>query len=249
MPIVTEAVRNALVFRDDTYPHRWYDAIGAGVIKYCNHFVYWAVDDTTHDPTEWTNTIVEVGAAPESMANLTDIAGGALLISTSDLAGDGYSMQLGHASTGAGECVLLSAGHPCYFGIRFAINDVSETGFLAGLCSTDTALLAGIAGDGGVYFRSTNAVSTVSFVTEAATVEGDTIVATLLDDVYMTLEYLYDGAVVYAYVNGQLMASTARTDASFPGAAELRLSIEFLTNEAVADTCTVDWIRFIHIRD
>jgi hypothetical protein len=248
MPIVTQEFRNALVFRDDTYPHRWYDAIGAGVIKYINHFVYWPVDDTTHDPTEWTNTIVEAGGGGDSTANLTDLAGGALLITTDNQAADGYSMQLGHASTGAGECVLLSAGHPCYFGIRFAINDVSETGFLAGLCTTDVAMLAGIA-NGGVYFRSTNAVSTVSFVTEAATVEGDTVVGTLLDDVYTTLEWLYDGAVVYAYVNGQLMASTARTDVSFPGATELRLSIEFLTNEATADTCTIDWVHFIHIRD
>ena len=247
MPIVTQEVRNALVFRDDSYPHRWYDAIGSGVIKYVNNFVYWSVDDTTHDPAEWTNTIVEAGAG-DSTANLTDLTGGALLITTAAQAADGYSMQLGHASTGAGECVQLDYGMPCYFGIRFAINDVSETGFLAGMCSTDTALLAGIAGDGGVYFRSTNAVSTVSFVTENATVEGDTIIATLLDDVYMTLEWYYDGSVVYAYVNGQLMASTARTDASFPTGA-LRLSIEFIVNEGAADTCVIDWVHFIHIRD
>ncbi len=249
MPIETVEVRNALVFRDQTYPHRWYDAIGAGVIKYLQHFVYWAVDDTTHDPTEWTNTIVEAGGGGDSTANLTDAAGGALLITTDNQAADGYSMQLGHAATGAGECVMFSAGHPVYFGIKFNINDVDQTGFLAGLCSTDTALLAAIAGDGGIYFRSTNAVSTVSFVTENATVEGDTVVATLLDSTDIVLEYLYDGAKVDAYVNGVLVASTARTDASFPGAANLRLSIEYLTNEATADTCQIDWVRFIHIRD
>lgn len=249
MPIETTEVRNALVFRDQTYPHRWYDAIGSGVIKYHNHFVHWPVDDTTHDPTEWTNTIVETGAAPDSLANLTDYAGGALLISTSDLDNDGYKMQLGHASTGAGECVLLDYGHPCYFGIRFAIASVAQCDILVGLASTDTTCLDGIAGDGGVYFRKTDGLATVQFVTESATVEGSTTVSTLLDGVYQTLEFLYDGSVVYAYLNGVLASSTARTDATFPGAAELRLTLEFLTGENVVHTLQVDWIRFIHIRD
>jgi hypothetical protein len=246
MPIETAEFRNALVFRDQTYPHRWYDAIGAGVIKYLQPFVNWPVDDTTHDPTEFTNTIVEAGAG-DSTADLTDLAGGALLITTAANENDGYKMQLGHAASGAGECVLLSAGHPCYFGIKFQINDVDQTDILAGLCVTDTTCLDGVSD--GVYFQSIDETAVVNFVTEAATVEGATAVATLLDATDITLEFLYDGAVVYAYVNGVQMSSTARTDATFPGATEMRLTLEFLTGEAVADTCQVDWIRFIHIRD
>jgi hypothetical protein len=237
-------VQSALVFRDSEYKHRWYDAIGPGVVKYLQEFVHWPVDDTTHDPSpEWTMAITEAGGT--TLTNLTDLEGGALLITCAGNEDDGIQMQLGHASTGVGENIALLPGQACYFGIEFALNDVTDTDSLFGVCVTDTDCLGAVTD--GMYFRNIDASAVLNFVTEKDSVESETAVATMVDATYITAEFLFDGETVRAYINGGEITSTANSATSFPDNELLRLTLEFLSGEAVANTCTIKWLRLIHL--
>jgi hypothetical protein len=64
----------------------------------------------------------------------------------------------------------------------------------------------------------------------------------------VTLEFFYWGSNVYAYVDGTLMATIADSDVGFPNDELLRLTFEFLTGEAVANTCIIKRLRFIQIQ-
>lgn len=70
----------------------------------------------------------------------------------------------------------------------------------------------------------------------------------MTDATDVTLEFLYSGSNVYVYVDGTLTATLADSDTSFPNDELLRLSFEFLTGEAVANTATIKWLRFIQIQ-
>jgi hypothetical protein len=241
MTINQKTVNNALVFHDSALTHRWFDAFGEGVVKQLENFATIAVDDTTGYPAEWLTTVVEVGGTTTGV--ITDLAGGAFLITGAGNEDDGWSMQLGSA---AGESVLLDGNYPLYCGIKLAINDVDQTDFLFGVAVTDTAILGAVTD--GMYFRSVDESGIVYFVTEKNSIESTTGVVTMTDDLYVTLEFLFDGVTVRAYVDGIEITSTAAAGSTFPNDEEMRLSLEFLSGEAIANTCTVQWLRMVHVR-
>ena len=245
--VATKNIKSALAFydADQCGGNRLYDAIGPGIVKYMNEFSHLPVDDQTHDPSEFTVTVVEVGTG-NTTAVVTDLAGGALLITCADDDNDGYKMQLGHGHGGAGENVGLSGNYPTYFGIRFQGGDVTNSDFLFGLFVTDTTALDG--GTDGMYFRSVDASAVLYFVMEKDSLETVSAVDTLADDTWVTAEFYYDGSDVMAYINGTLEATISASDANFPNNELMRLTMEFLTGEDVANTCTIDWVRLIHIR-
>jgi len=245
--ITTKNLRSALAFYDPGAcgGNRLYDAIGPNIVKYLNEFSHMPVDDTTHDACEFTCTITEVGSG-DSTAVVTDLARGALLITTAANENDGYAMQLGHGHGGAGENVQFDGPFPTYFGIRFKINDVVDTDNLFGLCVTDTDCIGAVTD--GMYFRSVDASGNLFFVLEKDSVETASVVALMVNDTWMTAEFYYDGTDVMAYIDGNLQVSVDKTDIAFPNNEALRLTVEFLTGEAVANTCTIDWVRLIHIR-
>jgi len=238
-------INDSLVLADDVYTHRYFDAFGPRVSKYLFDGTHWPVDDTTHDPTEWTNTITE-GGAGDSTANLTDQAGGALLITTDNAENDGYAMQLGHASTGAGENVDLSGRNPLYVGFEFNINDVTQSDIFFGVAVTDTDCLGAVTD--GLYFRKVDGSAVLWFVAEKDSAENAVAVATLANGTYITAEYLFDGETVRAYINGTEVTSLTTASVNFPNDELMRLTLEFLTGEAAAKICTVRWMRMVHIR-
>ena len=78
--VATKNVRNALVYYDNAAAtisggNRWYDAIGPGVTKYIYDGSVLAADDSTTDPVEFVNTVVEVGAGVNTCVQ-DDVAGG-----------------------------------------------------------------------------------------------------------------------------------------------------------------------------
>ena len=239
MTIKTKTVNNALVYYDNDYPHRWYDAYGPGVAKHIEDFVSLPADDQTTIPTEWNATLVGT-----SSAVVGDVEGGALTITTGATATDGWSMQLGKA---AGESVYLQPAMPCYVGVTFQASDVTDTGILIGLAVTDTAVLSGVAD--GMYFRSANGSAALNFVTEKNSVEAETAVATLVNATDITVEFLYDGYQVTPYARGGAFAATANTAATFPSDEILRLTVEFINGATGAETCTIKELRLIHLRD
>lgn len=242
MSVELHAVRNALVFRDDVHTHRWYDAFGEYVTKYIMNVAAVPTDDTTGMPTEWTNTLVNGSAFAH-----TDVAGGAVLLTTDNSTNDGIKLQLGDELAGNGENIDLSGRHPLYCGIEFALNDATQTDVLFGVSMTDTTVLD--AADTAMYFRKVDGSTTLYFVTEKDTVEATTACVTMADATYVKAEFLYDvDGYVYVYINDGLIATVADTIATFPNDELMRLTLEFLTGEDVANTCTVKSLRMIHIR-
>jgi hypothetical protein len=243
MTVELVTVGDSLVARSVEYPFRWYDAWGTHVVKYEMNTAGPPTDDTTGMPTEFTYTLVNA-----TTFAVTDVAGGAVLITADNAENDGMTIQLGDELAGAGESLSFALRYPTYFHITLQINDVDQTDFIAGVCITDTTLLGGMTD--GIYFRSVDESAVVNFVLEQDSAETVTAVNTMTDatDVVLEFSYLADGNV-YVYVNTALMATIADTDANFCNDELLRLSLEFLTGEAIANTCTVKRFGFIQIQD
>lgn len=224
-----------LVFYDNTQ-QRWLDAIGPDVTKFLLNTAYLPVDDTTGDPLGFTMTVVEAGAGGDSTAALSD---NTLLITTDNAENDGVNLQV------TGEAFDLAAGNYVYFGINFQINDADQTDFLAGLCITDTTLLGGMTD--GIYFESLDGSTDINFVLEKDSTEttSASAVGTLADATNVTLEFLFDGTNVDAWVDGTLQTRLATTN--LPDNEQLTPSIHFLTGETTANTMTVNWWRAIQI--
>lgn len=243
MAIEQVTIRDSLVMRDSLLTHRWYDAFGPNVAKYVTSFTSLPADNTTIDPTEWFATVVEVGGT--STAVVSDVLGGALTVTCAGNEDDGWSMQLGNANTG--EWCSFAAEYPTYFGICLQINDVDQTDFFAGVAVTDTAILGGVTDSLG--FRSVDETGLVNFLLEKDSVESITAVTTMTDATDVTLEFFYWGSNISAYVDGALVTTIADSDASFPDDMLMRLSFEFLSGEAVANTAQVRWLRLIQIQE
>jgi hypothetical protein len=216
---------------------RYVDAIGPDVIKYLNDFVSGPGIDTAFD-NDWTVTRVEAGAG-ESTVTLTDVGGGALLITTDAADNDGINMQqIGEAFNLAGSGIKL-----LYFGARFKISEATQSDFFIGLCDTDTDILAGA--NDSIGFRKVDGSTAVSFLTEKATVET-TVAAFTADTGFHIVEFIYNGVAgtLEAFVDGTSLGTVAVTN--LPDE-EQRVSIHFLTGEAVVKTMTVDWVNCIQI--
>lgn len=244
MTIGTVEVQRALVVRDNWYYWRWFYGAGHGVVQYLQDFTELDSDDTTGDATEWNLTITGV-----STHVVTDRPGGALLITTAGAADDGVNMQLGAA---AGESINLNGDHPLYLGTVFEINDVDQTDIFVGVGVTDGDWSGGITD--GMYFRSEDESADLYFVTEYDGGENATLVATLEDGVPIVAEYLYYnypevGPQVRVFINGAEVsaARTLATAATFPDDELMRLTVEFLTGENVANTCIMEVLNMIHI--
>lgn len=54
---------------------------------------------------------------------------------------------------------------------------------------------------------------------------------------------------MYVYIDGVLTATIADTDVRFPNDELLRLSLEVISGEAVANTCNIKWVRLIQIQE
>jgi hypothetical protein len=241
MSTETAEIRQATVYRSHEYPHRLYDAFGENVTKYITQFQSLPADDATTDPTEFVMTVVEVGGT--SSAVIGDVAGGALVITCAGNEDDGYSMQLGNANSG--EWVDFSTPGVCYFGIQFQVSDADQTEVFFGAAVTDTALLGGVTDS--ICFRTTDESAVLNFVLEQDSAETVTAVATLTDAADVTAEWYCDETNVTVYINGTQVAQVARTDTNFPDDELLRLSLEVLSGEAAANTCTIKWLRLIQI--
>ena len=241
MGVAFKNVNNAMVFYDEDYPHRCYEALGEGVVKYLQDFLTLASDDTTGDATEWELTITE--GAGNTTHVITDRAGGALLITTGTQENDGINMQLGAA---AGENILLDSFSPLYFGIRLALGDPTDSDFNVGVGVTDTETLGAWAD--AIYFRTVDASTAVDFVVENTNSETVIGAGALAAAGYVTLEFLFDGEDVTAYWNGQAVGSVNKSSPDFPDDQEMRVTIEFETGEGNANTMTIEWLKMIHVR-
>ena len=218
------------------HPMRIVDAIGSDVFKY--ELVSDTLGATTTDPRGWTTTVVEAGSGTtEWDANNT--AGRVGTITCAANENDGGSYQL------LGENIELTSDQDVYVGAKLKINDADQTDLFFGLAITDTALLGGVSD--AVYFESVDGSAVISTVTEKDSTETQNDLSnTISDDTDILLEFYFDGSSssVYFFIDG---TGVSTHTANIPDDEALRLSIEFLTGEATANTCDVQFMRVIQI--
>ena len=222
-------INGALLFHQG-HRHRIVDAIGDGVLFYDLQHHETQADGT--DPLGWTATVVEAGSGTTEWSP-SNVERGASIITCAANENDGGSYQL------LPESIKLDAGNWVYVRAKLAINDVDQCDAFVGLAITDTAILGGVTDR--IGFQTVDGDAGLDFLVEKDSTETLTQdVATLADDTFVDLEFVWDGnaSALYSYVDGAL-TSTQTATTNLPNDEELRLSIEFLTGEAVANTCTI----------
>ena len=222
----------------DTHMMRIIDAIGPDVIKYELHQSQVQVNGgTASDPRGWTTTVVEVGAGT-SEATSSNTAGYVWELVTAGNEDDGINLQL------SGESFELTSDQDLYFGIEFEINDVTQSDFFLGLAITNTAILGGVTDR--VGFESLDGSTDIKLAIEKDNAETLTAsLGTLVDATRVYAEFYWNGATIYPFVNGVQGALPAVTNLPLDEA--LRLSLQFLTGEAAAQTMKIRQGRIIQI--
>jgi len=183
-----------------------------------------------------TITLVETGGG-ESTVAYADAAGGELLITTDAFDNDGVNIQW------SPEAFKLASFDYFYFGCRVKISDATQSDLFVGLAVTDTDLLGGVTDS--IGFRKVDAATTLSAIVEKDSAETLVTAAANIGTGYRILELVHDGASLEGFVDGVSIGAIAVTN--LPNDEELRPSVHFLTGEAVAKTCSIDWIRIVQI--
>lgn len=227
---------SSVVLTDGLHSWRWLDAWGPNVVKYFNNFdVPVSGADT---PLAATVTLVEAGGGDTTLT-VPATQPGALLITADAAENDGANVQWL-----TNQWFMFDGRYPTYFGIKFQINDATQTDLLAGVCITDTTLLGGMTD--GVYVRKEDASTTMYLVVEEDSVESVTAIGTVRDATWHVAEWYFDGTTWHGYFDG---APGGTITGGYPHEDNLAPSIHFLTGETVANTCYIDWIKIIQVRE
>ena len=237
MSLKTKYLHNHLIYYPSDNEQRWLEVVGEKLTRHVENFVRWPVDDQTGDPTEYTFATVETGGA--STVAQSDAVGGNMVMTCAGNENDGPQIQL------TGESFKLDGQYPCYFGIRFQVNDADQVDFLAGLCITDTTLLGGLSD--GIYFQTVDESTALTIEIEQDSTASSGSIHTLLDDTWVIAEWLFDGQYVDSYIDGVLQTRLAVTN--LPDDEELTVSLALLSGEGTANTATIDWVRAFQIRE
>ena len=240
--VVGQRIRGNLTYFDfGAHRRRLVDAIGPDVIKHLAASSDFQENGATGtDPPGWTTTVVEAGGGGSSEAQATREAGATFELLTDNADNDGISIQRN------GEVFELTADQDLYFGCKVKCNDVTQSDWFLGLAITDTAILGGATDR--IGFETVDATTGLDFVVEKdSTQTASEDVGTLVDDTYIELEFYWDGgkSTLQVFVDG--VAVTAPATTNLPNDEALRLSLEFLTGEAVAQTLTFQYLRVIQI--
>ena len=228
-------IRGNLVYYD-THRKRLIDAIGPDVIKYelqPGHLV----GSAGAAPPGWTETVVEVGGGTSDFIG-SGTAGFVGDIVTAADENDGWSGQL------SGSSFELTSDQDVYFGCEFQVNDVTQIDLFIGLAITDTAILGSVTERMG--FETLDGSTDFKFMLEEGNTETlSASLATLADDTNIFAEFYWDGTGVEVFINGASVETPAVTN--IPNVVSLRLSLEFLTGEGIAQTMKIRQLRIIQI--
>ena len=193
-------------------------------------------DFTTYVAGDWTITTTEGGTGNASEA-LTNVAGGALLITNDDADNDSDELQL------AVESFKFASGKKSWFKTRFKVSDATQSDWIIGLCITDTTLIDGMSD--GVYFKKDDGDASIDFALEkdCSATEASGI-ATQSDDTFVTLGWYFDGDTtngIKYYVDGT-HKGTQTTMTNLCTDEELAVSFALQNGAAAAKTMTLDYI-------
>jgi hypothetical protein len=193
-------------------------------------------DFTTYVAGDWTITTTEGGTGNASEA-LTNVAGGALLITNDDADNDSDEFQL------AVESFKFASGKKSWFKTRFKVSDATQSDWIIGLCITDTTLIDAMSD--GVYFKKDDGDASIDFALElnGSATEASGI-ATQSDDTFVTLGWYFDGDTtngIKYYVDGT-HKGTQTTMTNLCTDEELAVSFALQNGAAAAKTMTMDYI-------
>jgi len=240
--MIETTINGNIVYTDDTYTHRWLDAIGPDVCKLIEEFVN-VPFSATDQMAGWLATLIENGAGESTVSMVAGSPGGEVIFKTDENDNDGINAQL------LGEAFYLASRYPTYFGARFKVADADQTDLAIGLCISDTTVLAGVSD--GLYFRLVDESSTLTLVAEKGNAETIIGLATLADGGYVTAEYTYLNNLITAYINGVQVGQISDADPNFPDTEYLTPTIAILAGAAAAGTgktLTMDWIKAIQVQ-
>ena len=190
-------------------------------------------DFNTYSAGDWTITTTEAGAGNATEA-LTDVAGGALLITNDDADNDADFFNL------VGESFQYSSTKKMFFRARFKISDATQSDIVMGLQITDTTPLAVT---DGIYFTKADGSTATSFVvTKDSTATTQASVATLADDTFVTLAFFYNpqSGNFEVFADDSKVAEVVNTNA--PDDELLTVSFGIQNGEAAAKTMTLDYV-------
>lgn len=197
-------------------------------IVFFDDFVRYAAGD-------WTITKTEAGAG-SATHTLTDINGGALLITCDDADNDNVFYQK------VGEAFLMSSSKKAFFKTRFKVSDATQSDIVFGLQVTDTSPLDVT---DGIYFIKADDAATVNVICRKDASTGSnsaSSIATLANDTFVELAWYYDGeGVLYYAVDGVVKGSITASSAYLPDT-ELCVSFGIQNGAAAAKNMTVDYV-------
>lgn len=235
--LATKTVNDQLVYYDYAHSNRWLDAFGPSVYKV--ELKAPLALQAANSLAAWKTTLVNAS----TIADAPDIAGGAFIITTAGAEHDGVNIHT------VSEPFTFQYKWPCYFGVKLQSNDVTESVLWAGLGLADDNWDTGAPNDYVAFYKA-DAAATVNFqvAMNGASTSLESV-ATMVANTDVTLEFYFDGAAFYVYVDGVLAGSIAATNANVPDdGEELAPTLDFTTGEANAATCTVKWLRAIQIQ-
>jgi hypothetical protein len=214
---------------DSRYPNRWLDAWG-DVDK-------WIAD--TYRVADWT--VQATGTSPVATSLVADAK---ILITTENVDFAGDNMQV------LGTRFQLSSGKPVYFGAKLTVSNATQCDLLVGLAGTDTTLTAASSahalavGASFVGFTKLDEATQAYFKTITTATEMNSATALTLDTSAHWYEFYFDGASVFGYIDGVLVA----TFASNIPTVVLTPSICFRAGTTTAVTCTIHEMKTIAVR-
>ncbi len=235
--IRTKEVRDALVTYDEAYEHRWYDAVGAEVVKFIPQ-----VGFPRASASGMTITLVNSAAA--TVPNLA-VAGELFSILTTAAEYDGACITMNGES--------FDATKPFYFGCKLKVDDATKGEFALGLGEVLTAYIAAAAHtviaanlECVGFFKAGDATTlkAIGYVTNTQKVSVSW--GTAMDTSFHIYEVYYDGATCYWYMDGVLVTSTALA-ANLPDG-DITPFLHCRTAFADAHTYKISWIRAIQVR-
>jgi hypothetical protein len=194
-------------------------------------------DFNTYTAGDWT--VTEAGSGSRA---LTDIDGGALLITNAGSDNDHNELQK------VGEGYLLAAGYKAWFKARFKVSDATQSDFVIGLCVTDTSLQGSVNGAGvtdGIFFNKDDGDAYLDVQCQKDASSGQTraaAIATVVDDTFLTVGWYYDGVSEVKYFVNDVHIGTLDGSSSYLPDTELTVSFALQNGEGSAKNMTLDYI-------
>jgi hypothetical protein len=204
-----------------------------------NHFV-------DYNESEWVVTRVDGGTDGADTRGVIDAHGGVLQILNNDADNDETFLQwcgnaLVTATTPAKNSVaelFAIAGKKTFFKARFKVSDATDSDFVIGLQITDTSPLA--CADG-VWFQKDDDDALLDFhVAKASAQSSLTGIATLANDTYVVVGFVYDGDETFSVYVNDVQVGTLTVAA--PPTTEIALSFGLRNGAAAAKSMSIDYL-------